>query len=111
MGIAIRASSQAERPRVRIAGTVQAIRNERIGGMPALEAEVQPGHGRPDLGQVDLVWLGRAGIPGIEPGATVVAEGRLVVRRGRTTMFNPRYELRFAVTSEHEPNEPVSAVA
>ena len=111
MGISIRANSQAERPRVQIAGTVQAIRNERIGGMPALEAEVQPGHGRADLGQVDLVWLGRASIPGIEPGTTVVAEGRLVVRRGRTTMCNPRYELRFALTSEHEPSEPVSAVA
>jgi|SRR5450755_1596313 hypothetical protein len=106
MGIAIRTDSPAERPRVRVAGTVQVIRNERIGGMPALEAEVQPGHGRADLRQVDLVWLGRASIPGIEPGTIVVAEGRLVVRRGRTTMFNPRYELRFAGTSEH-----VSAVA
>ena len=44
------------------------------------------------------MWLGRASIPGIEPGTTVVAEGRLAVRRGRTTMFNPRYELRFTGT-------------
>lgn len=88
MGIAIGVGIKAERPRVRIAGTVQVIRHDRIGGMPALEAELYDGPGR-----IDLVWLGRASIPGIEPGSTVVAEGRLGVRRGRATMFNPRYEL------------------
>jgi hypothetical protein len=56
--------------------------------MPALEAELRQG---PD--RIDLVWLGRASIRGIEPGNAVAAEGRLAVRRGRTTMFNPRYEL------------------
>jgi hypothetical protein len=66
--------------------------------MPAMEAELQQAPGRADFGRVDLVWLGRASIPGIEPGTTVVAEGRLAVRRGRATMFNPRYELRFAGT-------------
>jgi hypothetical protein len=66
--------------------------------MPAMEAELQQAPGRTDFGRVDLVWLGRASIPGIEPGTTVVAEGRLAVRRGRATMFNPRYELRFAGT-------------
>ena len=90
MGTVIPADSQAERPRVRVTGTVQVIRHDRIGGMPALEAELHEGPGR-----VDLIWLGRVSIPGIEPGSTVVAEGRLGVRRGRATMFNPRYELRF----------------
>jgi hypothetical protein len=85
---AIREASRGERPRVRVAGPVRAIRHDRIGGMPALVAELREGTGR-----VELVWLGRTAIPGIEPGRTVVAEGRLGVRRGRTTMFNPRYEL------------------
>src|SRR5712671_1530202 len=98
MGTAIRAGGQADRPRVQVAGTVQVIRHDRIGGMPAMEAELQQAPGRDGSGRVDLVWLGRASIPGIEPGTTVVAEGRLAVRRGRTTMFNPRYELRFAGT-------------
>ncbi len=93
MGIAIGANSKAERPRVRIAGTVQVIRHDRIGGMPALKAELSEGAGR-----IDLVWLGRASIPGIEPGSTVAAEGRLGVRRGRATMFNPRYELSTGAT-------------
>ena len=74
---------------MRIAGTVRDIRHDRIGGMPALEAELCDGSCR-----IDLVWLGRRRIAGIETGSAVVAEGRLGVRHGRTTMFNPRYELR-----------------
>ena len=87
---------KADRPRVRIAGTVQVIRHDRIGGMPALEVELHHGPGR-----IELVWLGRVSIPGIEPGSTVVAEGRLGVRRGRATMFNPRYEL--ATSADGQP--------
>jgi RecG-like helicase len=96
MGIAIGVEIKVERPRVRISGTVQVIRHDRIGGMPALEAEIYDGPGR-----IDLVWLGRASIPGIEPGSTVVAEGRLGVRRGRATMFNPRYEI--ATSADGQP--------
>ncbi len=88
MGIPIRGEHRAERPRIRIAGTVRVIRHDPIGGVPALEAELCDGPGH-----IELIWLGRASIPGIEPGSTVIAEGRLGVRRGRATMFNPRYEL------------------
>jgi len=105
MGIAIRADSQAERPRVRVAGTVQVIRHDRIGGMPAMEAELRQGPGQLGHGRVELIWLGRASIPGIEPGITVVAEGRLGVRRGLATMFNPRYELSLASTDGSSEQE------
>src|SRR5512135_3493840 len=88
MGMTIREEHRAERPRVRIAGTIRVIRHDPIGGLPTLEAELCEGPG-----SVQLIWLGRVSIPGIEPGSTVVAEGRLGVRRGRATMFNPRYEL------------------
>ena len=57
--------------------------------MPALEAELQPA----DQSRIELVWLGRDAIPGIEPGRTVAVEGRVAVRRGRDTLYNPRYEL------------------
>jgi hypothetical protein len=89
MGTPVRTEHRPERPRIKITGTVQCIRHDRIGGMPALEAEIQP----PNRDRIELVWLGRDTIPGIEPGSTVAAEGRLGVRRGRATMFNPRYEL------------------
>ncbi len=95
MGNFIGGEIKADRPRVRIAGTVQVIRHNRIGGMPALGVELCDGPGC-----IDLVWLGRASIPGIAPGSTVVAEGRLGVRRGRATMFNPRYELSTSVDDQ-----------
>jgi hypothetical protein len=103
MGITIRAEDQAERPRIRIAGTVRVIRRDPIGGMPALHAELCAGPGSVELSSVELIWLGRVSIPGIESGSRVVAEGRLGVRRGRATMFNPRYELSTA------PPAPASA--
>ncbi|WP_226899902.1 OB-fold nucleic acid binding domain-containing protein [Nonomuraea sp. CA-141351] len=59
------------------------------GGAPALEAELYDGS---DV--IDLVWLGRRKIAGIEPGRTVKAEGLVSVQDGRKVMFNPRYELR-----------------
>jgi hypothetical protein len=42
---------------------------------------------------VTLVWLGRRRIPGIEPGRTLRARGRLAVRDGRKVLYNPYYEL------------------
>jgi hypothetical protein len=42
---------------------------------------------------VTLVWLGRRRIPGIEPGRTVKAKGRIAVRDGRKVLYNPYYEL------------------
>ena len=91
MGTLLRTAPRprTERARVRITGTVRSIRHDRIGGLPALEAELQaPGQSR-----IELIWLGRDTIPGIEPGRTVAVEGRVAVRRGRDTLYNPRYEL------------------
>ncbi|MCP2260749.1 ATP-dependent DNA helicase RecG [Streptoalloteichus tenebrarius] len=42
---------------------------------------------------VTLVWLGRRRIPGIEPGRTIKARGRIAVRDGRKVLYNPYYEL------------------
>lgn len=42
---------------------------------------------------VTLVWLGRRRIPGIEPGRTVRARGRIALRDGRKVLYNPYYEL------------------
>ncbi|MDQ3577956.1 MAG: OB-fold nucleic acid binding domain-containing protein [Actinomycetota bacterium] len=42
---------------------------------------------------VTLVWLGRRRIPGIDPGRTVKAQGRIAVRDGRKVLYNPYYEL------------------
>lgn len=45
---------------------------------------------------VTLVWMGRRRIPGIEPGRTVRASGRMAVRDGRKVIYNPYYELQRA---------------
>lgn len=45
---------------------------------------------------VTLVWMGRRRIPGIEPGRTVRASGRVALRDGRKVIYNPYYELQRA---------------
>ncbi|SDS45821.1 hypothetical protein SAMN04489860_1594 [Paraoerskovia marina] len=54
-----------------------------------VEAELYDGSG-----SIDLVWLGRRRIVGIEPGRRVRVEGLVCDIRGRRTIYNPRYELR-----------------
>lgn len=57
--------------------------------LPTVEAELWDGSGT-----VLLVWLGRRGIAGIEPGRSLVARGRVAARNGTPVMYNPWYELR-----------------
>jgi RecG-like helicase len=56
--------------------------------VPTLEAELFDGSD-----SLDLVWLGRRRIAGIEPGRRVLARGRVGVHNGRLAMYNPWYEL------------------
>jgi hypothetical protein len=81
--------SCASRRRACVAGTLRTVTLRPRGGAPALEAELYDGS---DV--IDLVWLGRRRIAGIEPGRLVRAEGLVSLRDGRKVMFNPRYELR-----------------
>lgn len=57
--------------------------------VPTVEAELYDGSGA-----LDLVWLGRRTIPGIEPGRRIRVEGMVCEVDGRRTVYNPRYELR-----------------
>lgn len=54
----------------------------------SLEAELFDG-----TDGVTLIWMGRRRIPGIEPGRTMRARGRLAVRDGRKVIYNPFYEI------------------
>ena len=80
-----------ERRRARVAGTLRTVTLRPRGGAPALEAELYDG-----TDVVNLVWLGRRKIAGIEPGRRLRAEGLVSVQDGRKVIFNPRYELRGA---------------
>lgn len=44
-------------------------------------------------GSLDLIFLGRRYIAGLEPGATVCVEGRVAASEDAPIIYNPRYEL------------------
>jgi hypothetical protein len=76
------------RQRVSICGVLRTVTLRPRGGTPSLEAQLWDG-----TGTVELVWLGRRRIGGIEPGRSIVASGLITSADGRRTMFNPLYEL------------------
>ncbi|WP_454857372.1 OB-fold nucleic acid binding domain-containing protein [Promicromonospora soli] len=82
-------ASVPTRSRGKIAGVLRSVVLRPREGVPALEAELFDGSGA-----LDLVWLGRRTIDGIEPGRRIRVEGMVCDVDGRRTMFNPRYELR-----------------
>jgi hypothetical protein len=78
-----------DRAQVCVVGMLRTVTIQPRGGSPSLQAELWDGSG-----SVDVVWIGRRRIAGIEPGRVIRAEGRMTQRDGRRVMFNPRYELR-----------------
>ena len=77
-----------DRQRVAVRGVLRTVTLRPRAGTPSLEAQLYDG-----TGTVDLIWLGRRRIGGIEPGRTIVASGLIATADGRCTMFNPVYEL------------------
>ena len=71
-----------------VCGTVRTVTLPPRRSVPALVAEVWDGNG-----SVNLVWIGRRSIAGIEPGVFVLARGRVAEVRGNPTIFNPSYEI------------------
>ncbi|MDB1088794.1 OB-fold nucleic acid binding domain-containing protein [Streptomyces sp. ACA25] len=74
---------------VRVSGTLRKVGERTVAGLPAVEAELDDGSG-----SLEVVWLGRRSIAGVQPGREMVAYGRIATSRGRPVLFNPRYELR-----------------
>jgi RecJ-like exonuclease len=73
---------------VTVLGRLRSVELSPGDAVATLEAELFDG-----TEGVTLVWLGRRRIPGIEPGRTVKAKGRIAVRDGRKVLYNPYYEL------------------
>lgn len=78
----------ARRPAV-VSGVLRSVTLRPRQGVRALEAGLFDGSGT-----LDLVWLGRRVIAGIEPGRRMRVSGFVCMAHGRPTMFNPRYELK-----------------
>lgn len=77
-----------ERAAVRVSGVIRSVVLRPSDRVQAVEAELYDGSG-----SLDLVWLGRHRIAGIEPGRRVVVDGFVCARDGRRVIYNPRYEL------------------
>ena len=58
-----------------------------------------------ETGEVDLLFLGRVVVAGLEPGSRCSAEGTAADRDGRLVIWNPRYQL-YPVDS---PGAPATA--
>ncbi|AZM91669.1 OB-fold nucleic acid binding domain-containing protein [Streptomyces sp. NPDC004126] len=78
-----------DRQIVKVTGTLRTVTLRPRAGVPALEAELFDGSAA-----LDVVWLGRRSIVGIEPGRRMIASGRVSMSHGRRVLFNPKYELR-----------------
>jgi hypothetical protein len=76
------------RQRARVAGRVRSVRVQPRAGTSNLECTLADASG-----SLLLVFQGRPRIPGIEPGARLVAEGMVGAWRRRLAMLNPDYEL------------------
>ncbi|MEE1819568.1 OB-fold nucleic acid binding domain-containing protein [Streptomyces sp. NPDC004288] len=79
----------SDRQIVKVTGTLRTVTLRPRAGVPALEAELFDG-----TAPLDVVWLGRRSIVGIEPGRKLIASGRISMSHGRRVLFNPKYELR-----------------
>ncbi len=82
-------SSLAVREKGKASGVLRSVVLRPREGVPAVEAELYDGSGA-----LDLVWLGRRTLAGIEPGRRLKVVGMVCEVEGRRTMFNPAYELR-----------------
>ncbi len=86
------------RQRVQLSGVIRSVTFPPGGSAPELTAELYDGSG-----SVDLVWLGRREIPGIEPGRRLTVTGtpcRPEPGRERPVLYNPAYRL---LTSPRAP--------
>jgi hypothetical protein len=76
------------RSRATIEGRVRTVRMAPMSGAPSLEVELWD-----TTGGVTLVFYGRRGIPGIEPGTRLRATGTVGESHGCLAVQNPTYEL------------------
>ena len=78
------------RPQVRLSvrAIVRTTQTITVGGGPAYRCEICDG-----TGEIDLLFLGRPVIPGLEAGRHCIIEGMVGKYSGMLTLWNPRYQL------------------
>lgn len=78
----------ADREVAMVCGSVRSVTLRPRVNVPALVIDLYDGSKT-----INLIWLGRRTIGGIQPGTKLKATGRVTYSRGIPTMFNPAYEL------------------
>lgn len=81
-------SDLKDRQQATVSGTVRAVTLRPRINVPALVVDLYDG-----TRTINLVWLGRRTIAGIQPGTHLRATGRVTYSRGTPTIFNPAYEI------------------
>ena len=71
-----------------VTGTVRALTLRPRVTVPALVVDLYDGSET-----INLIWLGRRTIGGIQPGTYLRATGRVTYKKGTATIFNPSYEI------------------
>jgi hypothetical protein len=77
-----------DRQEATMSGTVSAGTLRPRVNVPALVIDLYDGSRT-----INLIWLGRRTIGGIQPGTYLRAQGRETYTRGIPTIFNPSYEI------------------
>ena len=77
-----------DRQEATVSGTVRALTLRPRVNVPALVIDLYDGSRT-----INLIWLGRRTIGGIQPGTYLRAHGRVTYTRGIPTIFNPSYEI------------------
>ncbi|NYG05520.1 RecG-like helicase [Phycicoccus badiiscoriae] len=77
-----------DRQEATVSGTVRAVTLRPRVNVPALVIDLYDGSRT-----INLVWLGRRTIGGIQPGTYLRVHGRVTHTRGVPTIFNPSYEI------------------
>src|SRR5215207_8496952 len=83
----VRIAEATTRSRVKLAGVVRRITVRPLEGSESLEALIDDG-----TGEVNVVWMGRRSIPGVNLGTRLVVEGVLGQQRSERRLVNPTFE-------------------
>lgn len=83
----VRIKDAAPRSHVKLAGVVRRITVRPLEGSESLEALLYDG-----TGEVNLVWMGRRSIRGLNLGTRLVVEGVLAQQRSERRLVNPTFE-------------------
>jgi hypothetical protein len=86
---------------VEVEGVIRSSTPMALRGCPACRCTIASG-----AAELDLIFLGRVTVAGLEPGRRCLAEGMAACRDGRIVLWNPRYSL--AVDAEPDGTRPAA---